>query len=221
GDRRDHGVDPGTVWQAGVDERARLVDTATHAPDDLVDGPAEVGVRGEARLDREYLSRPLDVDAGRAVDHDFRDLRVAEQRLDRPVTQDLVGYLLGDSGAVGQCERRLLGVDNRLQRLPDPGLEVGGREVWVVQLGPQLVDHRLMDPSLDLGQRVDHGRQHPELAVGHRGDRLLRPSDAVESFGKAHRRFPLLRVRKLARVSRRPFGSAGGRMYWSTSWRRA
>ena len=47
GDRRDDGVDARAVGQAGVDERARLVDAAADAADDLVDDAAQVRLVAE------------------------------------------------------------------------------------------------------------------------------------------------------------------------------
>ena len=62
GDRRDDRVDTRAVGQAGVHQRAGLVDAAADATHDLVDGAPQVGVGAEAGLDREELAGALDED---------------------------------------------------------------------------------------------------------------------------------------------------------------
>ena len=61
--RRDHGVDPGAVGQAGVDQRAGLVDAPADAADDLVDDAAQVRLVAEARRRPGRSCRALDEDA--------------------------------------------------------------------------------------------------------------------------------------------------------------
>ena len=98
GDRRHHRVDPAAVGQAGVDHRAALVDPAADPGHDLVDDAAQVLLVDEGRVDRHDPAEPLDVDPVRAVDHDLADVRVAQQRLERPVAEDLVADLGRDPG---------------------------------------------------------------------------------------------------------------------------
>ena len=62
----DDGVDARAVGQPGVDQRARLVDAAADATDDLVDDAAQVRLVGEPGVDRVDLARPLDVARSRA-----------------------------------------------------------------------------------------------------------------------------------------------------------
>ena len=76
----------------------------------------------------------LDVDRVGAVDHDLGDVRVAQEGLDRPVAEDVVGDLLGDPGAVGDGQRRLVLGEHLLQRQPDLLLELGLGQPRVVQL---------------------------------------------------------------------------------------
>ena len=94
-----HRVDPAAVGQAGVDHRARLVDPPADPGHDLVDDPAQVRPR------RRTSRRPVRCGRtarrrcwSRPVDHDLGDVRVAQQRLDRPVAEDLVEDLRGDRG---------------------------------------------------------------------------------------------------------------------------
>ena len=164
GDRRDDGVDAGAVREARIDQRARLVDAPADPTDDLVDDAAQVRLVGEPRVDRVDLARPLHEDVVRAVDHDLGDLRVTQQRLERAVAEDLVGDLLRDPGAVGVRERRLLGVDRLLERLPHLGGELGLGKVRVVEARPEAVDERLVHAPLDLAERVGDAPALP-LAV--------------------------------------------------------
>ena len=124
--------------------------------DDLVDDAAQVRLVAEPGVDRVELAGALDEDVVGAVDHDLGDLRVAQQRLERAVAEDLVGDLLGDAGAVGVRERRLLGVDGLLQRLAHLGGELGLGKVRVVEPRAEAVDQGLVHAALDLAERV-HG----------------------------------------------------------------
>jgi hypothetical protein len=134
GYRRDDRVDAGAIGQPGVYHRGALVDPAANPADDLVDGSPQMGVAGELRVDGEDLARTLDEDVVRPVHHDLADLAVTQQRLQRPEAQDLVRDLLGNAVAVRCRQRRVLGVDHRLERLPDPQLQLALLEVGIVQL---------------------------------------------------------------------------------------
>ena len=79
------------------------------------------------------------------------------------MAEDLVGDLLGDPGAVGVRERRLLGVDGLLERLAHLGGELGLGEVRVVEPRAEVVDQRLVHAALDLGEGVDDA---PAAAAG-------------------------------------------------------
>ena len=57
------------------------------------------------------LAAALDVDLARAVDHDFGDALVAQQRLERTEADDLVGDLLEHARALGAGEGEALLVD--------------------------------------------------------------------------------------------------------------
>ena len=70
------------------------------------------------------------------------------------MAEDLVGDLLGDAGAVGVRERRLLRVDGLLQRLAHLGGQLGLRQVRVVEPRPEVVDEGLVHAALDLGEGV-------------------------------------------------------------------
>jgi hypothetical protein len=111
-------------------------------------------VTGEPGVDGEDLARPLDVDVVGPVHHDLGDLTVTQQRLQRPETQDLVGDLLGDAVSVSCRQRRVLRVDDGLQSLPDPQLQLALLEVRVVQLWTERVHERLMNTGLHPSERV-------------------------------------------------------------------
>ncbi len=88
-----------------------------------------------------------------AVDHDLGDGVVLEQRLDRPVTERVVGDLLRQPVAVGGGEPALL---------REPVADIGQhdlaqcalRQRLVVEPGPELGDDRHVDPVLELDERV-------------------------------------------------------------------
>ena len=98
---------------------------------------------------------PLDVDRVGAVDHDLGDVGVAQVGLERAVAEDVVGDLLGDAGAVGDGQRRLVLGEHLLQRLAHLLLELGLGEPRVVELGAEVVQQRLVHRALEVGERVD------------------------------------------------------------------
>ena len=98
--RRDDRVDTAAVGQARVDHRRRLVDATTDLRDHLVDDAAQVEVVDEAHRGLVEAALTLDPDLAGAVDHDLRDRVVAEQPLERPVAEDVVGDLVRQTLAV-------------------------------------------------------------------------------------------------------------------------
>ena len=104
------------------------------------------------------LAGPLDEDPVPVVAHDFRDLVVAEQRLERPVAEDVVGQLADDpasllAGEGRPVERKLLG-NGAVHLL----VQVLGR-LRREELRPQLGDAGVVDAGLQLGIRVGRGRR--------------------------------------------------------------
>src|SRR5207344_681225 len=71
--RRDDGIDTGTVGQAGVDHRGRLVDASADRGDDPVDDAHDVVVVLEDDVGQLQLAGAFDVDLARSVDHDLGD----------------------------------------------------------------------------------------------------------------------------------------------------
>ena len=150
--RRDDGVDAGAVGQAGVDHRRRLVHAAPDRGDDPVDDAHDVVVVLEDDVRQLELARALDVDLARAVDHDFRDGVVTEERLQRPEADDLVGDLLEHADALGAGEGQALLVDDPAEDLLDlaPDLDLVGQ----VELRVQVLDDAVLDPELDVPERL-------------------------------------------------------------------
>ena len=92
GHRRDGDVDARAIRQAGVDHRAGFVDAAAERRDDAFDDAHHVlACRGSATRAAEDAALLLVEDAVEVVDHDFRDGRVAQQRLQRAEAEDFVG----------------------------------------------------------------------------------------------------------------------------------
>ena len=73
------------------------------------------------------LSRALDEDLRRAVDHDLGHGVVAEERLERPVAEDVVGDIGDDLAALLAGERRAVESELLHDRSHDPLFEVVGR----------------------------------------------------------------------------------------------
>ena len=200
-ERRDDGVDTAAVGQAGVHHRAGLVDAAADLADDLVDRAAQVRLVRELGVGLDQLAAALDVDAVEGVDHDFGQVGVAQQRLERAVAEDVVRDLLGDAGPVDRGHR-LVGVGQRgLQRDVHLLLELGLRHVGVVELGAQRLDELGVHDLLERRERVAAGL----LGRGQRGQRVGRrarsgdggrlPAGRPGGVGVARRRRPRERRR--------------------------
>ena len=111
GERRNDGVDAGTVLQAGIDHGRRLIDAAADAGDDAVDDLHQVLVVFERQAGDFELAGALDVDAVEAVDENVGDGRILEQRLERAEAENFVENLARQALAFGKAERHGLAVD--------------------------------------------------------------------------------------------------------------
>ena len=156
GEWRDDRVDTAAVRQARIDHRRRLVDPAADLRDDLVDDPHHVRLVDEADVGALELAVPLDVHLVRGVDHDLRHGLVAEQRLDRPVAENVVRQLTDDLAPLVAGQRRA--VEDEL--LGDGPVDLVGEilVVGLVELGPELRDARVVDLGLQLRVRIDRKR---------------------------------------------------------------
>ena len=98
------------------------------------------------------VSRPLalEPDVERAVDHDLGDVVVAQVGLERAVAEDVVGDLLGDPLPVGRGQRAVAGGHHVGEHAADLGLELGLRQVGVVQLRAELVQQLVVDALLEV-----------------------------------------------------------------------
>src|SRR4029078_11297620 len=92
-ERRGGVVDTATVRQAGIHHGGGLVHSAADLRDDLVDDAQQVRAVDEGRVGELDLAVPLDVDTVVVVDHHLGHGVVAQQRLERPVAEDVVGDL--------------------------------------------------------------------------------------------------------------------------------
>ena len=100
------------VGQARVDHRRGLVDAAADCDDDLVDDAHQVRVVDEPGVRHRRACRCARCRSCRAVDHHLGHGVVAQERLDRPVAEDVVGDLADDLRPLLARERRL--VDGQL-----------------------------------------------------------------------------------------------------------
>ena len=161
----------------------RLVDAAADRGDDPVDDAHDVVVVLEDDVGELELAGALDVDLARAVDHDFRDRLVAEERLERAEADDLVGDLLEHPDALGAGQGEAFLVDDLAEDLLDlaPDLDLVGQ----VELRVEVLDDPALDPELDVPERLADGR------LGHqpRGRRRRRRA-ATGRAGSVGRREP-------------------------------
>ena len=92
-------------------------------------------------------ARSIQMSVG-AVDHDLGEVRVAQERLDRAVAEDVVGDLLGDPGAVRRGEQDVLVLHGLLEGAAHHALELGLGQVGVVQLGTELLEQPVVHLAL-------------------------------------------------------------------------
>ena len=181
-ERRDDRVDAAAVGQARVDHRRRLVDAPADLRDDLVDDAHHVRVVDEADVGPLELAAALDVDPVGRVDHDLRDGVVAQQRLDRPVAEDVVGELADELAALLARERRAV----ERQLLGDRPVHLVAEILAVLleELRAELGDARVVDPRLQVGVRIDaasrRSRGAVAAAVRRRERRVAPPSPCRE-----------------------------------------
>ena len=90
------------------------------------------------------LAAALHVDLLRAVHHDFGDGLVAEQLVDRPVAEHVVGDRLHEHLALGDGEREALLAEGSEQLLVDLAPELGFGHALVGEQRAQFVDHELV-----------------------------------------------------------------------------
>ena len=95
----------------------------------------------------------LDVDRLGPVDHDFGDVVVLQQPVDRAVAEDVVGDVLDELRLVGGRERRPLLGQRGVELLVDPPAKVVLGQPLVVEDRTELVDQVVVDP---LAQLVEH-----------------------------------------------------------------
>ena len=105
----------------------------------------------------------------RAVDHDLRHGVVAEERLQRPVAEDVVGDVGDDLPALLAGERRAVESELLHDRPHDALFEVVGR-LGREELGAQPRDARVVDAALQLRVRVGllRARRRPAPRGGER-----------------------------------------------------
>ena len=186
-ERRDDRVDAAAVGQARVDHRRGLVDAPADLRDDPVDDPQQVGVVEERRLGLLDPAVPLDVDLVGAVDHHLGDARVVQERLERPVAEDVVGDLPLEVGAVARAERSLLGV----QLLGDDHAHAESQLVAALEVEERAAepgDARPVDLRLQLGVRIAGALRHRADSTRSRSASIELSLPAKPLRSTAHRR---------------------------------
>ena len=153
-ERRDDRVHARAVGQTRVDHRARLVDPPPGPGDDPVDHLEQVALGAEPHLRLLDQPAPLDVDRVMIVHHHLGDLRVGQERLDRPVAEDVVRDLADEPHAVGRAERRARLGQRLVDGLGDLLVEILLTDVALREGLAQLVDGLGLGGLPDLCERV-------------------------------------------------------------------
>jgi hypothetical protein len=186
--RRDGDVDAGAVLEAGVDHRRHLVHASPDARQDALGDAAHMVFVAEPDVAQVDDAVALVVDRVIAVDHDFRDRLVVDERLNGPQAQHLVGHErdhalpdLAIDRVVARDEQREGGLFDQLAGL----LGIGLAEL----VGVQRLDHGLMEIPDDVVQVRARGRlQHLLRGVCHEGREagvgLLRHGESLLAGGE-------------------------------------
>ena len=156
-----------------------------------------------------------------SVDHDLGDIGIAQVRLQRAVTENLVGDLLSHPRPVGDGQRRLVSLQHRLERLSDLELKLALVEVGVIELGTEDLEQTLVDAALDRRERIGRPPGPPARAAWLLERRGGRRHPLGQPVGQAHadRLLPLVRPGRLGSAA--PAGSssrcwANREMAWLT-----
>jgi hypothetical protein len=154
GEGRNDRVHARPVGQTSVHVRGGVVDTAPHSADDLVDRPTKILLVTERDVRAVDLAPTFDVHDAVAVHHDLCDLRVADERLDRPQPEDVVADLLDDLRLLLDRERCL----NLFEELTEPAIHEPAKLAVlhrvVVQARPEDLDQPCLDLIPDLGGSI-------------------------------------------------------------------
>jgi hypothetical protein len=146
GQRRDDGVHPGPVGEAGVHHGGGLVHPAAHRGDDLVDDRPVLGVVGERQVGLLDATLALHPDVVVGVAHDLGHGVVGQQRVERPVAQGVGEDLLDEPPPLQRRDGDVLALQDGVERGAHLGLELLGGEA--LHLGGHLLQHQLAHLAL-------------------------------------------------------------------------
>ena len=142
--RRDDDVDARAVGQAGVADRACLIDAAADLADDALADVEKLGVVAEADVGRLHLAVHFDEAGIGAVDHDVGDVVAGQQRFERAIAQDVVADVLEQLLLLGDRHRDVLERDDLVDDVAD--LVTGAFAVELAELGQvDGIDQRVED----------------------------------------------------------------------------
>jgi hypothetical protein len=150
-ERRDDGVDTRPVAEPGVHHRTRFVDPPADRAHDPLDNPQQVAVILEHDVGLLEPAVPLDVDLVEPVDQDVGNVRIAEQRLERTESEQLVQHVADEALPLQQAERRRSRfiADHFHDEIADLGLGLlAGDAVQALEI--QAIQELLVDPGLQL-----------------------------------------------------------------------
>jgi hypothetical protein len=93
GHRGNHGVHPRAVGEARIHHGVVLVNPSAQGSHNALNDAHDMVIVPKHHIGLAQLSFALHPNLPGAVDHDFTDLGIVQQRLDGAVTQDLVAHL--------------------------------------------------------------------------------------------------------------------------------
>ena len=158
GQWRHHGIDPGTVGEAGVHQWGRFVDPPADPGDNALDHPPQVFLGGEPGGGAHQFATALDVDHVGSVDHDLGDGPVVQQRLQRTIAEHFVVDVAEQPLPLLCGERDVLLLDDVRQFLSDQRVQLLLVQAGVVEPGTHPLEQCFARAFPQCAQRVD--RRH-------------------------------------------------------------
>ena len=138
--RRDDCIDAGSVGQTSVDHGRGLIHSAAHPRYDAVDDLQQVTIVAELGVDPHKLAALFDEHIVFAVDQDVRDLWIAQERLQRPKTEDFIKQVGLNLFLLIKAQRHGLiadDVSNQSSHNFARLLWIDARQFFQIQLGDQ------------------------------------------------------------------------------------
>ena len=150
GERRNNGVNAGTVGEARVHHRRRFIDAAPNRGDDAVDDAHQVSVIAELNVCGFEKTLALDVNFAESVDQNIGNRGIGEKRFERSQAENFIENFLGKTLALLQIHRCRFADDELLENERNFAANVVAANV-VDAIQVEFLDEPAMNRGLNRG----------------------------------------------------------------------